>query len=83
MIDDAYPISPFRSQLINKTFFSILTHLELNMRVDTCVPVVCPAPQQEEAVDQQGPEERLVPARRGRAGTGPSMLRARRLFMGQ
>ena len=72
MIDDAYPISPFRSQLINKTFFSILTHLELNMRVDTCVPVVCLAPQPEEAVDQQGPEERLVPARRGRAGTGPS-----------
>ena len=72
MIDDAYPISPFRSQLINKTFFFILTHLELNMRVDTCVPVVCPAPQPEEAVDQQGPEERLAPARRGRGGTGPS-----------
>ena len=72
MIDDAYPISPFRSQLINKTFFSILTHLELNMRVDTCVPVVCPAPQPGEAVDQQGPEERLARARRGRVGTGPS-----------
>ena len=61
---------------INKTFFFILTHLELNMRVDTCVPVVCPAPQPEEAVDQevdqQGPEERLAPARRGRVGTGPS-----------
>ena len=76
MIDDAYPISPFRSQLINKTFFSILTHLELNMTVDTCVLVVCLAPQPEEAVDQevdqQGPEERLARARRGRAGTGPS-----------
>ena len=45
------------------------------MRVDTCVPVVCPAPQPEEVVDQevdqQGPGERLARARRGRGGTGP------------